>query len=129
MAGPPHGPYRGLTDEEKANAPKLTKALAKRIFSYLGPYKLKFAIVIVVVLLSAALGVVPSLLTGRMVDDGLIAGAALDVYVKEPLPMDSPLMHLKDMSKIRFSPHIAWSSREARQRLAEAMADNIKLGW
>lgn len=74
MAGPPHGPYRGLTDEEKANAPKLTKALAKRIFSYLGPYKLKFAIVIVVVLLSAALGVVPSLLTGRMVDDGLIAG-------------------------------------------------------
>ena len=74
MAGPPHGPYRGLTDEEKANAPKLTKALAKRILSYLGPYKLKFAIVIVVVLLSAALGVVPSLLTGRMVDDGLIAG-------------------------------------------------------
>jgi len=74
VAGPPHGPYRGLTDEEKANAPKLTKALAKRILSYLGPYKLKFAIVIVVVLLSAALGVVPSLLTGRMVDDGLIAG-------------------------------------------------------
>ncbi len=65
----------------------------------------------------------------RALDDGLIAGAALDVYVKEPLPMDSPLMHLKDMSKIRFSPHIAWSSREARQRLAEAMADNIKLGW
>ena len=65
----------------------------------------------------------------RALDDGLIAGAALDVYVKEPLPIDSPLMHLKDMSKIRFSPHIAWSSREARQGLAEAMADNIKLGW
>jgi glycerate dehydrogenase len=65
----------------------------------------------------------------RALDDGLIAGAALDVYVKEPLPVDSPLMHLKDMNKIRFSPHIAWSSREARQRLAEAMADNIKLGW
>lgn len=74
MAGPPHGPYRGLTEEEKANAPKLTKELARRIFSYLGPYKFKFAIVVLVVLLSAALGVVPSLLTGRMVDDGLIAG-------------------------------------------------------
>ncbi|MBQ8924991.1 MAG: ABC transporter ATP-binding protein, partial [Clostridia bacterium] len=74
MAGPPHGPYRGLTDEEKAQAPKFTKELGFRILSYLRPYKLKFFIVIVVVLLSAALGVVPSLLTGRMVDDGLIAG-------------------------------------------------------
>lgn len=74
MAGPPHGPYRGLTDEEKAQAPKFTKELGLRILSYLRPYKLKFAIVVVVVLVSAALGVVPSLLTGRMVDDGLIAG-------------------------------------------------------
>lgn len=71
---PPGGLYRGMTAEEKAAAPKLTKAMAKRIFSYLAPYKWKFALVIVVVLISAALGVVPSLLTGRMVDDGLIAG-------------------------------------------------------
>ena len=71
---PPGGPYRGMTVEEKAAAPKLTKAMASRILSYLAPYKLKFALVIVVVLISAALGVVPSLLTGKMVDDGLLAG-------------------------------------------------------
>ena len=71
---PPHGPYRGLTAEEKAAAPKFTKELGLRILSYLKPYKVKFAIVIVVVLVSAALGVVPSLLTGKMVDDGLLAG-------------------------------------------------------
>lgn len=71
---PPGGPYRGMTAEEKAAAPKLTKAMAVRILSYLAPYKWKFVLVIVVVLISAALGVVPSLLTGRMVDDGLIAG-------------------------------------------------------
>ncbi|MBQ2693310.1 MAG: ABC transporter ATP-binding protein, partial [Clostridia bacterium] len=71
---PPHGPYRGLTAEEKAAAPKFTKELGLRILSYLKPYKVKFAIVIVVVLVSAALGVVPSLLTGQMVDDGLLAG-------------------------------------------------------
>lgn len=74
MAPPHPGPYRGLTDEEKAAAPKFTKELGLRILSYLRPYKLKFFIVIVVVLLSAALGVVPSLLTGKMVDDGLLAG-------------------------------------------------------
>ena len=71
---PPGGPYRGMTAEEKAAAPKLTKELAARILSYLGPYKFKFALVVVVVLISAALGVIPSILTGKMVDDGLIAG-------------------------------------------------------
>lgn len=62
----------------------------------------------------------------RALDDNLIAGAALDVYVKEPLPVSSPLMHLKDPSKIIFSPHTAWSSNEARARLASEMARNIR---
>lgn len=65
----------------------------------------------------------------RALDDGLIAGAALDVYVQEPIPTDNPLMHLKDPSKLLFTPHIAWASREARQRLADEMAANIALGW
>ena len=61
----------------------------------------------------------------RALDDGLIAGAALDVYVKEPLPLDSPLMHLQHPERLLFSPHIAWYSREARARLAHEMAQNI----
>lgn len=65
----------------------------------------------------------------RALDEGLIKGAALDVYVKEPLPADSPLMHLKDMSKIIFSPHVAWATREARERLAHGMAENVRKGW
>ena len=65
----------------------------------------------------------------RALDEGLIAGAALDVYVKEPLPADNPLMHLKDPSRLLFSPHIAWASHEARQRLADEMAANIRKGW
>ena len=65
----------------------------------------------------------------RALDEGLIAGAGLDVYVKEPLPIDSPLMHLQHPEKLLFSPHIAWYSREARARLAHEMAENIKKGW
>ena len=61
----------------------------------------------------------------RALDEGLIAGAALDVYVKEPLPADSPLMHLAHPERLLFSPHIAWYSREARARLAHEMAQNI----
>lgn len=62
----------------------------------------------------------------RALDDGLIAGAALDVYVKEPLQKDSPLMHLQHPERLLLSPHIAWYSREARARLAHEMAQNIK---
>lgn len=65
----------------------------------------------------------------RALDEGLIAGAALDVYVKEPLPADSPLMHLVHPERLLFTPHIAWYSREARARLAHGMAENIKRGW
>ncbi len=65
----------------------------------------------------------------RALDEGLIAGAALDVYVKEPLPADSPLVHLVHPERLLFSPHIAWYSNEARARLAHEMAENIKRGW
>lgn len=61
----------------------------------------------------------------RALDEGVIAGAALDVYVKEPLPKSSPLMHLKHPERLLLSPHIAWYSREARARLAHGMAQNI----
>jgi len=62
----------------------------------------------------------------RALDEGLLAGAALDVYVKEPLPTTSPLMHLQHPERLLFSPHIAWSSNEARARLASEMARNIR---
>ncbi len=65
----------------------------------------------------------------KALDEGLIAGAGIDVYVKEPLPADSPLMHLQHPERLLLTPHIAWYSEEARARLAHEMAENIKKGW
>lgn len=65
----------------------------------------------------------------RALDDGLIAGAGIDVYVKEPLPLSSSLMHLQHPERLLLTPHIAWYSREARARLAHEMAENIRKGW
>ena len=61
----------------------------------------------------------------KALDEGLIAGAGIDVYVKEPLPLSSPLMHLEHPEKLLLTPHIAWYSVEARARLAHEMAQNI----
>jgi len=65
------------------------------------------------------------------IEKGIIAGAALDVYVKEPLPLDSPLMAAarNNPDRLLLSPHIAWYSREARARLARGMEENIRRGW
>ena len=47
MPGPMHGFGRGyLTEEEKANRPKVTWPLLKRVFSWLAPYKFQMFLVI-----------------------------------------------------------------------------------
>lgn len=61
-----------LTEEEKANKPKVTVALLKRIFSYLLPYWKQLLIVLICIVFSSALGLLPSVLTGRIIDEGLI---------------------------------------------------------
>jgi len=66
------GPRGFLTDEEKANMPKVTKELLLRILSYLKPYWLQFVFVFVAIMLSAGIGLLPSIITGRVVDEALV---------------------------------------------------------
>ncbi len=70
----PGGPMRGgfMTEEEKANRPKVTLPLLKRIFSWLAPYKLQLALVLLLIFLSSSMALLPSVLTGRIIDEGLI---------------------------------------------------------
>ena len=68
-----HGASRAfLTEEEKANMPKVTPDLLRRILSYLKPYWLQFLFVFLAILLSATIGLLPSIITGRIVDEALI---------------------------------------------------------
>ena len=63
------------------------------------------------------------------VDAGVIAGAGIDVFVTEPIPENHPYLLMKHQERMRLTPHIAWASLEARQRLIGIMAENIKKGW
>ena len=69
-----------LTDEEKKNRPKVTSKLLKRIFSYLKPYWKQMMIVLFAIIISSILNLLPSVLTGKIIDEGLI-GRSLNKLV------------------------------------------------
>ena len=71
---PPPGRHRPMTKEEKKKAPKLTWPLAKRILAWLKPYRWQLGLVLLCITVAGILGIVPSLLTGQMIDKGLIGG-------------------------------------------------------
>ena len=66
------GPRGFLTDEEKKEMPKVTKDLILRILSYLKPYWFQFILVFAAILLSSVVGLLPSIITGRIVDQALV---------------------------------------------------------
>jgi len=55
-------------------------------------------------------------------NNGVIAGAGLDVLGKEPPEIDNPLLNAKN---VIITPHIGWATMEARRRLIDITADNI----
>ena len=55
--------------------------------------------------------------------DGLIAGAALDVFEREPVT-DSPLFSLPN---VVVTPHLGASTREAQDKAGEVIADMVQL--
>lgn len=59
-------------------------------------------------------------------DNGEIAGAGLDVLSKEPLEQTNPLAKIKDSTKLVITPHMAWASKEARERLIDGVAENME---
>ena len=69
--GPP-GTRGYMTEEEKAASPKITRKLVKRILAYLKPYWLQFTLVFLTIIVSAAVGLLPSIITGRIVDEALV---------------------------------------------------------
>ena len=54
--------------------------------------------------------------------DGVIAGACIDVVSAEPIASDNPLLGAPNCL---LTPHIAWSTIEARTRLLQTTAENV----
>ncbi len=71
---------------------------------------------------------------GGIIDEGDLAKVidekeiyvGLDVLENEPIKQYSPLNHVVKRDRLFITPHIAWSSKEARMRLLDGVIQNIK---
>ena len=59
------------------------------------------------------------------IDNGIIGGAAIDVYSVEPIPVDHPYLKMKNKERMVLTPHIGWASIEARRTLMERLGENV----
>ena len=58
-------------------------------------------------------------------EDGWIAGAALDVTEPEPLPRDHPLL---TMDNVVIAPHLGSATLQTRDGMAQRSIDNLLAG-
>ena len=62
----------------------------------------------------------------QAINDGIIAGTAIDVLSSEPPAQDHP--YLKFLTRLNsiLTPHVAWASTEAMQDLADQQINDIE---
>ncbi len=70
-------------------------------------------------------GIVDERALVRALHRSWIAGAGVDVLSDEPPPASNPLLQYAS-PRLIVTPHIAWASRAARQRLVGEITDNIQ---
>lgn len=70
-------------------------------------------------------GIVDETALAEALRSGKIAGAAVDVLSCEPPRQGNPLLD-QHLENLILTPHIAWASREARQRIIDQTAENIE---
>jgi D-3-phosphoglycerate dehydrogenase len=76
-----------------------------------------------VVVNAARGGIMSEAALPRLLDEGHLLGAALDVYDAEPLPDGSPL---RAHDRVLLSPHVAGATAQARLRIALAVQANLR---
>jgi len=126
MAGGPgpRGPIKFLTEEEKKSMPKVTKELIFRILSYLRPYWLQLLLVLLAIVLSASVGLLPSIITGRVVDEALV-GKDMKLLV-ELLLMAFVTLAVSQVISVLESYINAWISQRIIFDMKNQMYDHLQ---
>ena len=69
-------------------------------------------------------GIINEEAVAKIVDEKNIS-FGLDVLTKEPMRQDHPILHVENKDNIYVTPHIAWTSVEARDKLIAGVIENI----
>ena len=126
MRGPMHlgGPRGFLTETEKQNLPKMDKKLLFRILSYLKPYKWQFLLVFLALIVSAVLGLFPSIITGKIVDS-IIANGELGLLIKL-LVMAFVVLSLAQIISVLEQYINSWISQKIIFDMRNEMYDHLQ---
>lgn len=120
--------YPALTLEEllaESDIISIHAPLNAKTLNLLGEKELSLMKPSAIIINVARGGIVNEEALAAALDGGVIRGAALDVFSTEPLT-DSPLYKIKERHKLLASPHNAWSSDDAIDRLIGCIAKNIE---
>ncbi|MGE4398575.1 MAG: D-2-hydroxyacid dehydrogenase [Campylobacterales bacterium] len=71
-------------------------------------------------------GIVVEADVASALNEGKLGGYISDVFESEPISANSALLGVCDKSRLVLTPHIAWASVEARDRLVDGIAKNIR---
>lgn len=71
-------------------------------------------------------GIINEEALSEAIDSDKIHGACIDVLTQEPVNPDNPLVNVKNSNKLFITPHIAWASIEARNRVVSEICLNIE---
>ena len=71
-------------------------------------------------------GIIDEVALAQAIDEDKIGGACIDVFEKEPIKPDNPLLKVKNQQKLILTPHNAWASVESRTKLVDIVCENIE---
>ena len=71
-------------------------------------------------------GIVREADLAKALEEGRIAAAGLDVLEREPIQAENPLLKIQDSDRLFITPHIAWASIEARNRMTDEIMQNME---
>ncbi len=119
------GPRGFLTEEEKKNKPKLTKKLLFRICSYLKPYKWHFALVFLALVISAVLGLFPSVVTGKIVDS-IIDSTTTMAYILKLIALAFVILTASQVISVLEQYINSWISQKIIYDMRNEMYDHLQ---
>ncbi|BCD67258.1 D-2-hydroxyacid dehydrogenase [Nitratiruptor sp. YY09-18] len=123
-----HAPYPHLSLEELVRTSQIISIhapLNAKTKNLIGEYELDLLQENAVLLNLGRGGIIDENALAYAIDSKNIY-AGLDVTATEPIPQDSPLLQVKNKERLLITPHIAWTSIEARKKLIEGIIKNIE---